>query len=180
MRSIQRSFDQAQTTPGRKHGRMATASPAPISWNRIALQTIAAGVAGAILFDLYLWITPLASQHLGVLVMWTWIAATVFGKGMYANPNAPWFGLAIHLVTSLTWAGAYAYVAASRAYVRRRWYISGPVYGLVVYLLMQIVLLVSGNFEYPHSPNDFVSALIAHAAFFGLPVAFVVNALDRG
>jgi hypothetical protein len=158
---------------------MATAAPAPVSWARIVLQGIAAGIAGAIAIDLWLWLSPLASQHPGLTGIWTWTASAVAGKAMLANPNAPWIGLAVHLVTSVAWAGAYAYVAAPRPLVRSRWYISGPVYGLVVYLLMQIVLLVSGNFEYPHSPNDFVSALIAHAAFFGLPVALVVDAMDR-
>jgi uncharacterized membrane protein YagU involved in acid resistance len=159
---------------------MATAAPTSISWSRIAIQALAAGIAGGVLLDAYLWFTPLASAHPGILQMWTWIASTVAGKTMFANPNAPWIGLGIHAVTSIVWAGAYTYVAAQQAFVRRRWYISGPVYGLVVYLVMQLVLLVSGNFEYPHSPDDFVSALIGHAVFFGLPVAFVVNALDRG
>ena len=159
---------------------MATASATPISWSRIAVQAVAAGLVGGTLIDLYLAITPLASAHPGILTMWTYVASTVFGKGMLANPSAPWYGLGVHAATSLAWAGAYAYVAATQSYVRTRWYISGPVYGLIVYLLMQIILLVSGSFEYPHSPNDFVSALIAHAVFFGLPVAFVVNALDRG
>jgi hypothetical protein len=159
---------------------MATAAPTSISWNRIVIQALVAGIVGGALIDLYLWFTPLASQHPGILGIWTWIASTVGGKTMFANPNAPWIGLGVHAVTSIVWAGAYAYVAAQQAFVRLRWYISGPVYGLVVYLVMQLVLLVSGNFEYPHSPNDFVSALIAHAVFFGLPVAFVVNALDRG
>ncbi len=159
---------------------MATAAPASISWSRIVIQALAAGIAGGALVDLYLAVTPLASAHPGMLGYWTWIASTVGGKTMFANPNAPWIGLGVHAATSMVWAGAYAYVAAQQAFVRRRWYISGPVYGLVVYLVMQLVLLVSGNFEYPHSPNDFVSALIANAVFFGLPVAFVVNALGRG
>ena len=159
---------------------MATAASPPISWGRIALQALAAGIVGGVLIDLYLWVTPLASSHPGIMGIWTWVASTVFGKGMFANPNAPWIGLGVHAVTSLAWAGAYAYVAAQQPFVGKRWYISGPVYGLVVYLVMQLVLLVSGNFEYPHSPNDFVSALIAHAVFFGLPVAFVVKSMDRG
>lgn len=158
---------------------MATAPTAPISWSRIVIQALAAGIAGGALFDVYLWFTPLASTHPGILGIWTWIASTVGGKTMFANPNAPWIGLGIHAATSIVWAGAYAYVAGQQAFVRRRWYISGPVYGLVVYLVMQLVLLVSGNFEYPHSPNDFVSALIAHAVFYGLPVAYVVGVLDR-
>jgi hypothetical protein len=159
---------------------MATVAPAPISWTRIAVQSLAAGIAGGAAIDLYLWFTPLASQHPGILAIWTHIAAAAAGKGELANLNAPWIGLGIHAVTSLVWAGAYAYVAATQTYVRKRWYISGPVFGLIVYLLMQIMLLVSGNFEYPHSPDDFVSDLIAHAVFFGLPVAYIVSVLDRG
>jgi len=48
---------------------------------------------------------------------------------------------------------------------------------------MQIVLLVSGNFEYPHSPTSYhvpqrrLIAADAWRAFFGLPVAFVGQCL---
>jgi hypothetical protein len=159
---------------------MAAAPVQRISWSRVVLTALAAGLVGGAFLDAYLSIAPLASAHPAMAATWTTIAVAAFGKGMLSNGYATWIGLAVHALVSIAWAGAYAYAAASAANVRRRWYISGPVFGTIVYLLMQIVLLVSGNFEYPHSPDDFVSALIAHAIFFGLPVAFVVNALDRG
>jgi len=151
-----------------------------MSWRSIALAALAAGIAGGVAMDAYLWISPLASEHPGLPAIWSAIAVAAAGKTMRANPNAPWIGLGIHALISIAWAGAYAYAAASTAYIRRLWYVSGPVFGLIVYALMQILLLASGGFEYPHSPNDFVSALVAHAIFFGLPVALVVDAVDRG
>lgn len=149
-----------------------------IPWGRIAQRGLIAGVFGAIVFDLYLWATTVLPAHGSMIGLWQWIASTALGKLAFSSPSFAATGLAILVVTSVVWAGAYAYVAAVRPFVNRRWAISGPVYGLVVYLLIQIVLLVDNNFVYPPTPNAFLVAVIGHVVFFGLPVAFVVNRLQ--
>ncbi|HTX60596.1 MAG TPA: hypothetical protein VMH02_13080 [Verrucomicrobiae bacterium] len=148
-------------------------------WGRIALQTLLAGIAGGALLDAFLWFVLVRPAGAGIAALWQTVAVQALGKSIAGDPNAAAYGLAIHAVVSLVWAGAYAYVAASRPTFNARWVVAGIVYGLVVYLFMQIVLLVSGNFEYPHSPNDFIAAVVAHVVFFGLPVALVVKLLAR-
>jgi hypothetical protein len=152
-------------------------SRARISWNVILIQAIVAGIAGAVSIDLYLWATTLLPQHAGILTMWQWIASTALGKTALINPAYAAAGAAMHAVVSVGWAGGYAYIAATRPATTRRWVVSGLAYGLIVYTLMQVILLADNNFTYPPTPNDFVNALIAHAAFFGLPVAYVVRRL---
>jgi hypothetical protein len=148
-------------------------------WGRIALQALAAGIAGGALLNAFLWFMLLRPAGASIASLWTQIATQAIGPGMAGNPNAALVGLSIHAIISIVWAGAYAYLATERAVLNARWPVSGIAYGIVVYLIMQIVLLVAGHFEYPHAPNDFVIAVLAHAVFFGLPVAFVVQALDR-
>lgn len=148
-----------------------------IPWGRVATQALLAGLAGAVVFDLYLWLTTLLPHGASIAGLWQWIASTVLGKPALANPNAAPLGVAIHLIVSIGWAGGYAYIAAAHPATTRRWLVAGIVYGLIVYTIMQVILLADGNFTYPPTPNDFVNALIAHALFFGVPVALVVRSL---
>jgi hypothetical protein len=149
------------------------------SWPRIVAQAVAAGVAGGLLVGAYVWLTTLVPTHRSVAGVLQWIASTAFGKSALGNPAFDVAGLAIHAVVSVAWAGGYAYVAAVTPAADRRWAISGIVYGLIVYTIMQTILLADNNFTYPPNPNAFVNALIAHAVFFGLPVAYVVMQMRR-
>jgi hypothetical protein len=154
-------------------------SRARASWTRIVAQALVAGLAGGTLLDLYLWATTLVPAHGRLAAMWQWIASTAFGPAALADPAYAYVGAAIHALVSVGWAGGYAYVAAVNPLADRRWVLSGLVYGLIVYTIMQTILLADNNFTYPPTPNAFVNALVAHAAFFGLPVAYVVKIMRR-
>lgn len=110
--------------------------------------------------------------------MWQWIASTALGRVAFTSRGFAAAGAAMHAIVSIGWAGGYAYVAAASPLANRRWIISGVVYGLIVYAIMQIILLADGNFTYPPTPNAFLNDLVAHALFFGLPVAYVVRAME--
>ena len=146
-------------------------------WARMAAQALLAGLAGAVLIDGYLFLTKLLPQGESIAGLWRWIASTVLGKAALADPNAAAIGAALHLLVSIGWAAGYVYIANSHPATTRRWFVAGIVYGLIVYTIMQVILLADGNFIYPPNPNAFVNDLIAHALFFGVPVAFVVRAL---
>ncbi|MGA8535129.1 MAG: hypothetical protein WB615_13555 [Candidatus Tumulicola sp.] len=149
-----------------------------ISWGNVLLHGLAAGVVGAFTFDLYLWATTLLPNHAGILTLWQWIASTALGKVALTDPAYAFAGAALHAIVSIGWACGYAYIAATRPATTRRWVVSGIVYGLIVYTIMQVILLADGNFTYPPTPNAFVNAVLAHAIFFGLPVAYVVRILQ--
>lgn len=140
---------------------------------------IVAGLIGAATFDLYVWATTLVPAHQSIAELWQWVASTALGKNALADPAYAPVGVAMHAFVSIGWAGGYAYVAAANPVAVRRWVPAGLVYGLVVYAVMQTILLADNNFIYPPNPNAFVNALVAHAAFFGLPVAYVVRAMRR-
>ncbi len=148
------------------------------AWGRIAVQAIVAGLAGGAIIDAYLWATTLLPAHQNILSMWQWVASTAIGKAAFTSVSYAGLGLALHAVVSIGWAGGYAFFAQQRPIFNERWLVSGVMYGLFVYIFMQIILLVDGNFLYPHTPNDFINAVLAHAVFFGLPVAFVVSRMN--
>lgn len=150
-----------------------------VNWGGIIKEAVAAGIAGGILIELYLWLTTVLPQHGSMLGAWQWIASTAFGKVAFTSMSYAWLGLAMHFVVSIAWAGGYAYFASQREFVNQRWAISGIVYGAVVYILMQVVLLVDNNLKPPATPNDFINAIIAHTIFFGLPIGFVVAQFHR-
>lgn len=152
---------------------------ARFSWPRIAAQALVAGIVGATLIGTYVWLTTLLPAHRPVTGVLEWIASTAFGKAALTDPSFAAAGLAMHALVSIGWAGGYAYVATVTAAADRRWAISGIVYGLIVYTVMQTILLADNNFTYPPNPNAFVNDLIAHAVFFGLPVAYVVTLMRR-
>lgn len=147
-------------------------------WSRIVSQAVVAGIAGGITLDLYLWATTLVPAGGSIVAMWQWVASTALGKVALTDPAYAAAGAALHAIVSIGWAGGYAYLAATRPAATRRWIVSGLVYGLIVYTIMQIILLADNNFTFPPTPNSFINALVAHAVFFGLPVAYIVDVMQ--
>ncbi|MEO9170656.1 MAG: hypothetical protein ABI278_05710 [Candidatus Aquilonibacter sp.] len=150
-----------------------------IDWRRIVPEAVAAGVAGAILLHLYLWLTVLLPAHSSIFSYWQWIASVSLGKIALTSSGYAWIGLLVHLVVGIAWAGGYAFLATQRQFVNRRWVVSGLVYGVVVYIFMQLILFSANRFTFPATPNAFINDVIANAVFFGLPVAYVVSRMTR-
>lgn len=148
------------------------------NWNEILAQAMIAGIVAGICLEAYLLLTVVVPAHGNVLQVWQWIASAAFGDVAFTNANYAWLGLLIHFIVSIGWAGGYAYLAQQQKFMNRRWYISGPVFGLVVYIFMDILLLGARKFVPPPTPLALLNVLIAHCVFFGLPLAFVVARLD--
>jgi uncharacterized membrane protein YagU involved in acid resistance len=151
------------------------ATVAKLSWPRILTRGVVAGIVGGILMDLFIYLTSVLPQHGSMIAVWQFIASTAIGKGAFSSTSFAWFGLLMHFIVSIAWATGYAYLAQTRAALSAHPAISGVVFGIVVYVVMQIVLVGDNNFKMP-SPAGFVLSLVAHAVFFGLPVAYVVRA----
>lgn len=127
----------------------------------------------------YLVLTTVIPAHGNVLQVWQWIASAALGDVAFTSTSYAWFGLLLHFLVSIGWAGGYAYLAQQQQFMNQRWPISGPVYGFVVYIFMDILLLGARKFVPPATPLLLLNALIAHCVFFGLPLAFVVARLDE-
>ena len=145
-----------------------------INWSAVARSAIVAGIVGGITLDLFLWVATLLPAHQTILGLWQFVASGAVGPVAYTNINYAWLGLVVHFIVSIGWAGGYAYLAQTQTYLYDRWVISGLVYGFVVYIFMQLLMLGAHVFKFPDNADVVAIAVIAHCVFFGLPVAFVV------
>ena len=155
------------------------AATAQLSWGRILRRAVLAGLAASVLFQLYLWLTVVRPANGSMLQYWQSSAAAVLvGKIALTIPGFAWLGLAIYLLVGIGWAAGYAYLAARTPIFNQRWPISGFVFGLVVYLCMELILFAGNALVYPPNPNAFFNAVIAHGVFLGLPIAYIVRTLQ--
>ena len=151
--------------------RRGVAALTQIDWRRLAIQGVAAGIIGGILIHAFLYIALLLPAHQPITVLWTTISTTATGHTV----ASPWLGLVIHLCVSIAWGVGYAYAAYTLAAIADRPYISGPVFGFIVMVLMQFVQLAAGVKLPPLTATWFLSILVAHCVFFGLPVAVYIS-----
>lgn len=140
-------------------------------------RAVLAGIAGGILLDLYLWLTTVLPAHQSVAAALQYVSSTVFGSVAYGSDSYAVAGAAISLLVSIGWAGGYAYFTNAQPATNRHWLVAGAAYGLIVYVLMQLLLLGSGRLIPPANPTELVNAVAAYVVFFGIPVAYVVRAL---
>jgi len=150
----------------------------PLDWRTIITRGLVAGIIGGILIDAFLYVTQVMPAHGSIFGLWQFVASTALGPSAFANPNSAWLGLFMHVCTSIAWGVAFSYVAHTRPGVSDHPYISGLVYGVIVMIIMDIVLMVSKSFAPPTMQNTLI-ALIAHCIFFGLPVSLYVSRAMR-
>jgi hypothetical protein len=137
-----------------------------------------AGLVGAILIDAYILVAGALTHGLTPVQLYTFVASALIGKAAYTLPQAVWLGVAIHLVISAGWGIGYAYAAAGTPQLVQRPLVSGIVFGLFVFLCMQIAEALIGIWHAPSAREAF-AGIVAHVIFFGLPVAYVVASRMR-
>ena len=122
----------------------------PLDWRAVAWRGTAAGLSGGLLFGLF--IDPVV-----------------------ARPTAGF--IALYAAVCLAWGIGYAYLAQTRAQLNTQPVISGAVYGLVAYVVMQLVLY-SVAAERVGSALEIGFGGFGSCLFFGLPVALVTRLLS--
>lgn len=142
------------------------------NWNLIVRQALLAGLGAGVCMEIYLLLTTVVPAHGSVVQTWQWIASAALGQVAFSSPTYAIVGLIVHFCVSIAWAGGYAYLAQQQTFMNQRWLISGIVYGFVVYIFMDLILLGVRMFV-PPPPLGLVNAVIAHCIFFGVPLAYV-------
>lgn len=160
---------QARYSLGVEALRMASNIASP-DWGRILLRGVVAGLVGAIVLAVFLW---------------AWFApqgatlASIFRLDAHdVRSDDPLIGALAYLGVSLAWGIGYAYAAATRPNIANQPLLSGFVYGFIVWLLMQFVLML-GELWVPITLPTLGTQLLAHTIFFGIPVALTTRALTR-
>lgn len=154
------------------------ASVARVDWGRLAARAFVAGIAGGILFDIFLYFAVLLPQHISLIAAWQFIASTAFGKVAFTSASYAWIGLLMHFCVSVAWAAGYGYLAETQPGVNARPLTSGLVFGFVVWGVMQLALYTVQELHIANFAEAILN-IIGHTVFFGLPVALVTHAQSR-
>lgn len=149
-------------------------SPRP----NIPETALLAGVTGAILIDLYLWITEVLLMHkVSTLVLFQWDASNLLGPSAFqAGVGVALFGCLLHLVVSLIWGAIFTLAALRIRALAKNWLVSGVIFGVIVRLVMAHIVVPLGRAIMPPAHGVYLANLyVAHILFFGIPVAWVVS-----
>jgi hypothetical protein len=141
---------------------------------------IVAGVAGGTLFALFVFALELAAgMPPGTLGLnFVQVAATVLGPRVLGNQAFVPVGVLLHLWVAVGWALGYVDVVRTQPQLVTRPWVSGAAFGIVVYVFMMIILITAGQYHRP-MPGVLGAQLVAHIAFYGIPVALIVARLLR-
>jgi len=136
-------------------------------------RALIAGLIGAVLVDAFY----IPVNHLPFVGTYEFIASGWVGAAAYTSQAYMWLGLATHLLVSIVWAMLYM-VVWPRVGSLSNWIVGGVAWGLVVYLAMDGLMLARGIFG-PQTVQSVLISVIAHIAFFGIPVAFYLSREPR-
>lgn len=136
-----------------------------------------AGLLAAITSSAWLYATTLASGQGSLSGLYAQMARIAFGKTPIIGDPVT-IGLLLCCGVSLGWAYGYAGLASQNPALSRAPWISGAVFGLLVLVTMQSMLLSVHQFH-PFSPLGFLNIVILHTAFFGVPIALAVARLQK-
>ena len=153
---------------------MATAVVPGRSVNTWAVG-IVAGIIGGALIDLYL---VIAHPLLHLASIYQHIASNVVGPAALASPAYAWLGGAMHFGISAAWGVLYVALARRWPMFLTRPLIWGPIYGLLVMVVMNGLLVVKGGAP-PHTTMAILNTLVVHCVCFGLPVALYASYAAR-
>ena len=87
------------------------------------------------------------------------------------------FGLALHFLMATMMAAFFVLLAARIPLLVRRAWITGPVYGLGLYFVMNYVVVPLSNAAHHGPPQGqfLVGALFTHTVLVGLPIALIAK-----
>ncbi|WP_407174506.1 hypothetical protein [Bradyrhizobium sp. STM 3562] len=109
------------------------------------------------------------------------IASGLLGEWAFkgATPAAA-LGASLHYGISIIAAGLYCALVLRRKWWREHWLIGGTLFGIVSYLVMNVIVVPLSNAPNPDfSPVIVAKELVAHTVMFGIPIAGIITAVLR-
>jgi hypothetical protein len=150
------------------------ASVAPLNWGRIVASGALAGIVGGAGFNLCMYLISLLPAHASLLAVWQFAASTALGKSALTSPSSARIGVALIFAASIGWGIGYAYVAQTRPAINKQPLISGFVFGLIVYVVMQFVLFSVQALKVPDIMSVYLG-ILACTVFFGINIAAIAR-----
>ncbi len=133
-------------------------------------------IAGAL--DIAFAISFAACHGMAPIRLLQTVASGLFGKAAFTGgvPMAA-LGLALHFGLSCLWAGVFLGLAWLRPSLILNPYVSGVLFGIIVFLVMRLVVLPLSAFPYPVTFKPVATALdvLSHMLLFGVPIALAIR-----
>lgn len=145
---------------------------------RSLLSAILVGGAVGGALDLLFAVVFAGYNGAGPVRVFQTIASGLLGNAALAGgPYVPVVGVACHFVLSWVWAALFAAAAWRFRALAHRPFLSGAVFGIVVYLCMRLVVLPLSAYPRPVTfpPLASVLDLLSHMFLFGIPIAVIVG-----
>ncbi len=152
---------------------------------RLTKASAAGAIVGLIAITIYLVVERAVANGLPVmqclLQLLQWDASNAYGSAAFSGGWATGLiGLAMDFLVSLAWAIVFTVLFNGVPAVRRNVVVSGLVFGAGVMAVMIFAIVPIGYAPQMHkTPSNLLNVLIAHAVFFGLPVALTVQRVLR-
>jgi hypothetical protein len=91
------------------------------------------------------------------------------------------FGLMLHYLIAFAIAGIYIYVSGELPLYRKP-ILSGAIYGVVVYCVMNyIVIRISNFYPQPHfAVRPFINGIVGHILLIGIPLGLIARLYVQG
>jgi uncharacterized membrane protein YagU involved in acid resistance len=105
-----------------------------------------------------------------------YIASGIFGEEAFKGGiTFALIGMVLHFVIAYAFAIFFFFIFPKLELIRKNTIVTGLVYGLVIWLFMNLIILPNSNI--PNSPMDFVSVIEAlwHMALVGLPIVMITS-----
>lgn len=148
---------------------------------RHALRTIGcAGIAVGVLDGTYA-VVASALRGVSATRVFQYVASGAYGRASFRGGlSTTLAGVGFHFLTAFIVASAYYFAARKIAALRRHFVLCGFAYGAVVHLTMQfIVVPLSATPPLARTLSGFLTGLLAHLLFVGLPAAWVTSRMLR-
>jgi hypothetical protein len=159
----------ARSARMRQTGRMQLARRSSLSWAIL----VGGAVGGAL--DLAFAVTFAAYRGAAPQRVFRAIAGGLLGNA--ASTGGDWValvGIACHFVLSWIWAALFAVAALRLRALASRPLLAGPLFGVVVFLGMRLVVVPLSAYPRPmgFAPLATVLDLLSHMFLFGTPIAY--------
>jgi uncharacterized membrane protein YagU involved in acid resistance len=108
------------------------------------------------------------------------VASGPFGEMAQGPAGAP-LGLLVHFAIMAVMVAVYVLAASRIPALNRFWWIAGPLYGVVLWVVMYWIVLPLRfeTFAPPSEAMPIVKQLISHCLLTGLPIAWITARSQR-
>lgn len=159
---------------------METISDSSANGNSGAIKSIV--FAGIVAGILDLTAACVTNYWLSPVIIFQSIAAGIYGKESYeGGAKTAILGIILHFI--IAFGAAITFYLASRKikFLINQPIVSGIIYGILVYWIMQLIVLPLSNFpsKFNFALKPVIVGLIVHILCIGLPIAFIIRRFSK-